>query len=249
MSSTPERRPVPEAVLANAAAAAAGLEPAIIVSSYFLEQCRQVAAALPGARVGYDPWRAVSRDPGLARDPSRLLRHLERRRDGVEIAYLHHGLVVGSEARGFPLVRRLLDLGIATDAPVVGIVARLDPLKGQDDLLDALPRIVQRMPDAKLLIVGDGWHRKHLEERVAKEGLAKHVVFSGLVPPSRVPEMLAAMDVNTLPSYQEGQPRTLVQALLCGTAIVAPVPGSARLMDPIPPRPARRAAASHVGGP
>jgi glycosyltransferase involved in cell wall biosynthesis len=111
-------------------------------------------------------------------------------------------------------------LGIAPDAPVVGIVARLDKLKGQDDLLDTIPRLVPRFPDLKVLIVGDGWHRQHLEQRVDREGFRGHVIFTGLVPPRRVADMLAAMDVNTLPSYQEGQPRTLVQALLCGTAIV-----------------------------
>jgi hypothetical protein len=112
----PEGRPVPAAALADAAAAAADLGPAIVVSSYYLDQARQVVAAVPGARLGYDPLRAVSRDPGLARDPSRLLRHIERRRDGVVLACLRYDLVVAAEARGFPLVGRLLDLGIETDA-------------------------------------------------------------------------------------------------------------------------------------
>jgi glycerophosphoryl diester phosphodiesterase len=112
----PEGRQVPTAALADAAAAAADLGPAIVVSSYYLDQARQMVAALPGARLGYDPLRAVCRDPGLARDPSRLLRHIERRRDGVVLAYLRYALVVAAEARGFPLVGRLLDLGIETDA-------------------------------------------------------------------------------------------------------------------------------------
>jgi glycosyltransferase involved in cell wall biosynthesis len=115
-------------------------------------------------------------------------------------------------------VRR--ELGISADAPVVGILARLDPLKGQDDLLDILPRLRERYPAVKLLVVGGGWHHAALEARVKREGLGDAVVFTGIVPPSRVPEMLGAMDVNTLPSYQEGQPRTLVQALLCGVPIV-----------------------------
>ena len=71
---------------------------------------------MPGARLGYDPMRAASRDPGLARDPERLLRHMERRREGVALAYLRFDVVVAAEARGFPLVARLLDLGIETDA-------------------------------------------------------------------------------------------------------------------------------------
>jgi hypothetical protein len=71
---------------------------------------------MPGARLGYDPMRAASRDPGLARYPERLFRHVERHGKGVALAYLHFDIVVASEVRGFPLVGRLLDLGIETDA-------------------------------------------------------------------------------------------------------------------------------------
>ena len=70
---------------------------------------------MPGARLGYDPMRAASRDPGL-RDPARLLRHLQRRAAGVSLAYLRFDLVLAAEARGLPLAARLLDLGIETDA-------------------------------------------------------------------------------------------------------------------------------------
>ena len=80
---------------------------------------------MPGARLGYDPMRAASRDPGLARDPERLLRHIERRRDGVALAYLRFDVVVAAEARGFPLVGRLLDLGIETDAWTSTLARRL----------------------------------------------------------------------------------------------------------------------------
>ncbi len=112
------------------------------------------------------------------------------------------------------------ELCIPPDAPVVGLLARLDPLKGQDDLLDILPRLRERYPDIRILFVGGGWHGDALRTRVTREGLSDNVIFTGLVPPAKVPAMLGVMDVNTLPSYQEGQPRTLVQALLCGVPII-----------------------------
>jgi glycosyltransferase involved in cell wall biosynthesis len=115
-------------------------------------------------------------------------------------------------------VRR--ELGIPLDAPVAGLLGRLDPLKGQDDLLDILPDLLKKLPEARLLLVGGGWHRPKLEARLTGQPWRDRVLFTGLVPPSQVPGYLAAMDVNTLPSYQEGQPRTLVQALLCGRPIV-----------------------------
>lgn len=110
--------------------------------------------------------------------------------------------------------------GIPAEAPVVGIVARVDRMKGQEDLIEILPGLRERYPELRLLIVGDGWYRKTLEGRVRERGLEGAVVFTGLVPPGEVPGLLAVMDVHALPSYQEGQPRTLVQALLAGCAIV-----------------------------
>jgi len=112
----PEGGALSDAAMADAASAVAGLEPAIVVGSQHLDAARRLVAALPGARLGYDPMRAASRHPGLARDPERLLRHVERRKDGIVLAYLRHDVVVAAEARGFPLVGRLLDLGIETDA-------------------------------------------------------------------------------------------------------------------------------------
>lgn len=113
---TTEGHALSEAAIADAATAVAGLERAIIVGSYHLDETRRLAAAMPGARFGYDPMRAVSREQTLARDPERLLRHIERRQRGVSIAYLQYGIIVAAERQGFPLVGRLLDLGIEADA-------------------------------------------------------------------------------------------------------------------------------------
>ncbi len=104
-----------DSAVADAAAAVAGLADAIVVGSHHLEDARRLVAAIPGARLGYDPMLAVSRQPGL-RDPQRLLRHIERRRKGVNIAYLRFDAIIAAETQGFPLVARLLDLGIETDA-------------------------------------------------------------------------------------------------------------------------------------
>jgi glycosyltransferase involved in cell wall biosynthesis len=112
------------------------------------------------------------------------------------------------------------ELGIPQDAAVVGIVARLDKLKGQEDLVRIMPDLLKARPDARLLIVGDGWFRPQLDALVAELNVKDRVIFAGLVPPPRVPEFIAAMDVHALPSYQEGQSRTLVQALLAGVPVV-----------------------------
>lgn len=106
---------LPDSAIADTAAAVAGLEDAIVVGSYHLDEARRLVAAIPGARLGYDPMLAVSRQPGL-RCPERLLRHIERRSSGMSLAYLRFDAIVAAENQGFPLVARLLALGIETDA-------------------------------------------------------------------------------------------------------------------------------------
>ena len=112
-------------------------------------------------------------------------------------------------------------LGISSDSPVVALLARLDPLKGHDDLLDILPRLVERFPEIQLLFIGDGWRRDHVQQRIAKPQAAGSVRLLGFVPHDQVRDILPAADVKVLPSYQEGQSRTLIEALLCGCGIVA----------------------------
>ncbi len=115
-------------------------------------------------------------------------------------------------------VRR--ELGMPPDAPLLALVARLDPLKGHDDLLDVLPQLGRQFPQLRALFIGDGWHRKALELRIAREGLGDRALITGLLPQPEVARLLSACDVKVLPSYQEGQSRTLVEALLCGCGVV-----------------------------
>lgn len=135
-------------------------------------------------------------------------------------------------------------LGLEDRDFVVGTVARLAQHKGHDDLLDALKDV--RDPRLVLLWVGDGWWRDRLIRRAQElrmsvteitlgdtRGFTAHafgvppdpnrprLVLTGLVPPQRVPTMMRAMDVLAHPSYREGLPRTVPQALLAGVCPVA----------------------------
>lgn len=126
-------------------------------------------------------------------------------------------------------------LGIGPDDFIIGTVARLAELKGHDDLLDSLAADLRAHPHWKLLWVGDGWWRERLLTKARAMGLrvaeldrpfsaapeAAQVIVTGLVPPQRIPALMRAMDVLAHPSYREGLPRTVPQALLCGTCPVA----------------------------
>ncbi len=115
-------------------------------------------------------------------------------------------------------------LGLVPDDFVIGTVARLAELKGHDDILEALEEALKQHPNWKLLWVGDGWWRERLMGRVRDAGLEGSVIVTGLAPPTGaggVPGYMRAMDLLVHPSYREGLPRTVPQALLCGTPVVA----------------------------
>jgi len=116
-------------------------------------------------------------------------------------------------------VRRELNLG--DNDFVLGTVARLAENKGHDDLLDALGPMMQSHPSMKLLWIGDGWWRDRLLGRVKDLGLTDRVITTGLVSPEMIPKYMVAMDVLVHPSYREGLPRTVTQALLSALPVVA----------------------------
>jgi glycosyltransferase involved in cell wall biosynthesis len=113
------------------------------------------------------------------------------------------------------------DLGVPENAPVVGKIARLFPLKGHDQLLDAAPAIIQRHPETRFLLVGNGILYDRLRIRAREMGILDHFVFAGLVDRERIPQFIAAMDVVVHTSLREGLARVLPQALAMGKPCVS----------------------------
>jgi len=115
-------------------------------------------------------------------------------------------------------------LGIPREVPVVGVVAYLRPDKGHAVLLEALPAIRRRVPQALLVVVGDGRERVALHTRAADGLPAGAVRFLGAR--EDVPALLSAMDVFCLPSIRnEGVPQSLLQASAAGLAVVSTTVG------------------------
>lgn len=114
-------------------------------------------------------------------------------------------------------------IGIAHDAPVVGIVATLRSWKGHRHLLEAFAAMART--DSMLVVVGDGPQRETLEAQAAALGIAPRVRFCG--NQADVAPWLQAFDVFCLPSYaNEGVPQALMQAMACGLAVVTTPVGS-----------------------
>jgi len=93
-------------------------------------------------------------------------------------------------------VRRRHGLG---DDPVVVCVSRLVERKGQDQLIRLLPALAERVPGARLLLVGDGPYRNALESIASSSGVADRVTFAGEVPEAELAEHFAAGDLFAMP--------------------------------------------------
>ena len=111
-------------------------------------------------------------------------------------------------------------LGVPADARLVAYVGRLVPEKGLRELLDAVDALAASDPALALVLVGEGPMRADIEARISALPSGR-VRLAGAQPPPEVARWMAAADVVTLPSYSEGHPNVLVEALACGRPVVA----------------------------
>lgn len=116
-------------------------------------------------------------------------------------------------------VRR--ELGYRPEHVVIGKIARLFKLKGHDDVIRAAQTVIDTMPNVRFLFVGDGIFRDRLQQQIADAGLTDYFQFTGLVPPERIPELIAAMDIVVHASLREGLARVLPQALISNKPVVS----------------------------
>jgi glycosyltransferase involved in cell wall biosynthesis len=114
-------------------------------------------------------------------------------------------------------VRR--QFGFADQHVVIGKIARLFRLKGHDDVIQAARLVVDRQPQVRFLLVGDGELRSWYEQQIGRLGLSDYFRFTGLVPPRRIPDLIGAMDILVHASLREGLARALPQALIAGRPV------------------------------
>jgi len=121
------------------------------------------------------------------------------------------------------------DLGIAADDLVLGTVARLDTIKNQNMMIDALAALVGRYPNTHLLLIGDGPERQALEQYAADRDLVSHVHFTGFQ--NNPAPWYALMDVFLLTSLSEGTSMTLLEALSASrVCVVTDVGGNVEII-------------------
>ena len=109
-------------------------------------------------------------------------------------------------------------------APLLATVGALIPRKGQALVIRALAAL----PEARLLLVGNGDDRADLEGLARREGVAGRVHFLGSLDHTMLPVVLSAADAMVLPSVSEGLANAWVEALACGCPLVISDAGGAR---------------------
>ncbi|CAN5793395.1 glycosyltransferase [soil metagenome] len=158
-------------------------------------------------------------------------------RDTVPVELIYNGVDLSRYDHQEACCTLPEEYGFAAGTPLVGVVARLEPEKGHPTLLEAWPEVLKRVPEARLLIVGEGSRREALEAQARGLGLlgdecqgercvgtrkarpGAKVVFTGRR--DDVPAVTAALDVAVLPSYREAQGLVILEAMALSRPVVA----------------------------
>jgi N-acetyl-alpha-D-glucosaminyl L-malate synthase BshA len=155
-------------------------------------------------------------DAVIALTPN-MERELERIYDR-DIHVVPNGIHVGWFSRPDPEARSRW--GLSDESKVIVYIGGLRPVKGVEHLVRAFRSIKASVPDATLLLVGDGQERAALEGLTDRSDLSGSVRFVGEVKNEEVPAYLSASDVFVLPSLSEGLPIVALEAMAAGLPVV-----------------------------
>jgi len=112
---------------------------------------------------------------------------------------------------------------IPANSPVVGTITRLHKEKGNRFFMEAATQVLERVPEARFVLAGDGPLSEQLQALANKLGIEDNVTFTGFQ--ENVVGLLSMFDVKVLPSLAEGHPQALLEAMAMGKAIVATTVG------------------------
>jgi len=143
------------------------------------------------------------------------INHFKPERDPSKVNAVRAELKIGSE-------------------PLILSVGRLVHRKGQDKLITAMPKILAKRPDAKLLLIGQGPRKAKLDSLVAKYGIEDSVIFLGSIAYADLPKYLNAADLFVMPSRSrlmglevEGLGIVYLEASACALPVIAGSSGGA----------------------
>ncbi len=118
------------------------------------------------------------------------------------------------------------ETGVADRPAIIGYVGRLDAEKGIMNFIQSIPEIIKHDPHIKFLIIGDGNQTEAVREYIIGKGMAQNVNMAGWVPHGELPGYMNQIKLLVIPSYTEGLPNNMLEAMACGTPVLASPVGS-----------------------
>jgi glycosyltransferase involved in cell wall biosynthesis len=143
----------------------------------------------------------------------------DEHRTGAPVKLIYNGVDLERYDHQEPCCTLRDEYGMEAGSSIVGVVARLEPEKGHQTLIEAWPHVLREVPDAYLLIVGEGSRRDFLEQWAGAHKVAHRVVFTGRR--DDIPAVTAALDVAVLPSWREAQGLSVLEAMALSRPVVA----------------------------
>ena len=107
------------------------------------------------------------------------------------------------------------------EAPILGVVSRLEPIKGMDLVVPAFAEVLKRFPEVRLLVVGDGSLRATMEQQAVELGCADRITWVGRQPQEELAQWYGQMAIVLMPSRSEGFGLTAIEAMANGCVMVA----------------------------
>jgi glycosyltransferase involved in cell wall biosynthesis len=138
-------------------------------------------------------------------------------RGGARFAVIPNGVDLSRFAAPVPLCRMRDEFGIPRDAPLIGVVARVEPEKGHRFLIEAMASILQACPAAWLAIIGEGSQTDALKAQAA--AISDQIIFTGRR--DDVAALTADLTVAVLPSLREAQGISILEAMARRVPVVA----------------------------
>jgi len=108
---------------------------------------------------------------------------------------------------------------IAPETPLIGVFGRISPEKGQKYFLAAAAQVLKVLPEARFILVGDGFQGEEMRQYAVELGISDAVIFAGFRP--NIAAFYSALDVFVLPSLLEGTPMALLEAMSAKLPVIA----------------------------
>jgi glycosyltransferase involved in cell wall biosynthesis len=142
------------------------------------------------------------------------------------VLWIGNGVQLDRFQPGPPTLDTRREFDLDANHRVVGFIGRIVREKGIEELIEAMAYVTTREPDARLLVVGDTLAsdgdteaKKVVQRAILEYGMQDKVRFAGLR--DDIPRLLKALDIFVLPSWREGMPRSIIEAMATGLPVVA----------------------------